>query len=58
LDKPVVFVRNAPTITIADTTGKYLNEMIGGLQQKLRANYVPIGLSLPEKGENVMRAFL
>jgi uncharacterized iron-regulated membrane protein len=57
-NKPVALVRNAPVISIADTTGNHLNEMIGSLQQKLKGNFVTIGLSLPEKGENVMRAFV
>jgi uncharacterized iron-regulated membrane protein len=57
-DKPMALVRNAPVISIADSTGNHLNDMIGSLQQKLRGNYVTIGLSLPEKGENVMRAFV
>lgn len=57
-DRPVALERKAPVISIADTTGNHLDEILGGLQQKLRGNYVTIGLSLPEKGENVMRAFV
>jgi uncharacterized iron-regulated membrane protein len=57
-DKPVALVRKAPVNSIADTTGNHLNEMIGTLQQKLSGDYVTIGLSLPEKSENVMRAFV
>jgi uncharacterized iron-regulated membrane protein len=57
-DKPVALVRQAPIIHTADTTGNHLNQMISTLQQKLKGNYLAIGLSLPEKHEKVMRAFV
>lgn len=57
-DKPVSLTRQAPAIQMADTTDNHLNEMVSTLQQKLKGNYITIGLSLPEKDENVMRAFV
>ncbi len=57
-NKPVSLTRQAPAIHTADTTGNHLNQMVSTLQQKLQGNYITIGLSLPEKDENVMRAFV
>lgn len=57
-NRPVALVRQAPVIHTADTTGEHLNEMVSRLKQKLNGNYLTIGLSLPEKGEKVTRAFV
>ncbi len=56
--KPVVLLRQAPLVNKADTLGNHLNQIEYTIKQKVKNNYIAIGLNLPDKGGNVLMAYV
>ncbi|MCJ8208697.1 PepSY domain-containing protein [Mucilaginibacter sp. RS28] len=56
--KPVILVRNAPTISTPDSTGDHLDEIVYQLKSRLNGNYHTIGLNLPKKNSKAIMAFV
>lgn len=56
--KPVVLLRQAPFVNTADTLGNHLNQIEYTIKQKVKNNYIAIGLNLPDKGGNVLMAYV
>ncbi len=51
-------IRHAPKLANADTSSMHLETVLTGIQNKVAGNYYTIGLSLPEKGEHAIMAFV
>jgi len=56
--KPVVLLRQAPVINTADTLQNRLNQIEYTIRQKVKNNYIAIGLNLPEKHEHVLMVYV
>lgn len=56
--KPGVLLKQAPAVNTADTSGNHLNQIEYTIKQKVKDNYIAIGLNLPDKVGNVLMAYV